>query len=258
MAIIGTLPNNIQNGQSVDANPVMADFNFIVNQVNANASPLGTIPPGTLLNVMVISATGVYTPTAGTNSIVFDLLGGGGAGGGANVTGATQNSTGSGGGAGGRTVGRLTSGFSGVTVTLGAGGVAVAGASGGTGGNSTFGALAQANGGAGGAFVVANSGPAAAFGGIGGASAGGVLNLNGLQAPTVQMFAQSASVVNLSGAGAPGPYGTPGVSQSPTGAGIAGAGFGVGGSGAMAGINTGGNLAGGNGAPGVCVIYEYS
>jgi hypothetical protein len=49
MAIIGTLPNNIQNGQLADAVPVMADFNFIVNQVNANASPLGTLdaPSGT-------------------------------------------------------------------------------------------------------------------------------------------------------------------------------------------------------------------
>lgn len=49
MPIIGTLPNNIQNGQAVDANPVMADFNYIVNQVNANANPLGTLtaPSGT-------------------------------------------------------------------------------------------------------------------------------------------------------------------------------------------------------------------
>lgn len=49
MAIIGTLPNNIQNGQAADANPVMADFNFIVNQVNANANPTGTLtaPSGT-------------------------------------------------------------------------------------------------------------------------------------------------------------------------------------------------------------------
>lgn len=49
MPIIGTLPNTISNGQAVDATPVMADFNFIVNQVNANASPLGTLtaPSGT-------------------------------------------------------------------------------------------------------------------------------------------------------------------------------------------------------------------
>lgn len=49
MPIIGILPNNITNGQAVDANPVMADFNFIVNQVNANANPTGTLtaPSGT-------------------------------------------------------------------------------------------------------------------------------------------------------------------------------------------------------------------
>lgn len=49
MAIIGTLPNTISNGQAVDATPVMADFNFIVNQVNANANPIGTLtaPSGT-------------------------------------------------------------------------------------------------------------------------------------------------------------------------------------------------------------------
>ena len=49
MAIIGTLPNNIQNGQLADAVPLMADLNFIVNQVNANASAAGALdaPSGT-------------------------------------------------------------------------------------------------------------------------------------------------------------------------------------------------------------------
>lgn len=43
MSIIGTLPNNIQNGQLEDATPLMADFNFIVNQVNANACPATSV-----------------------------------------------------------------------------------------------------------------------------------------------------------------------------------------------------------------------
>jgi hypothetical protein len=42
MAIIGTLPNIIVAGQPVSAAPVMADFNYIVSQVNANAQPLGS------------------------------------------------------------------------------------------------------------------------------------------------------------------------------------------------------------------------
>lgn len=39
-AIIGTLPNNLQNGAVADATQVMADLNKIVNDVNANAAPL--------------------------------------------------------------------------------------------------------------------------------------------------------------------------------------------------------------------------
>lgn len=38
--IIGALPNNITNGQPLDAVPVMADFNWIVSQVNANVPAL--------------------------------------------------------------------------------------------------------------------------------------------------------------------------------------------------------------------------
>lgn len=40
--IVGTLPNTIANGQTADATPLMADLNYIVNQVNANAAPLAT------------------------------------------------------------------------------------------------------------------------------------------------------------------------------------------------------------------------
>jgi hypothetical protein len=58
MPIIGTLPNNIQNGNTVDATPVMADFNFIINQVNANANPTGTFtaPSGTTMGFQQASA----------------------------------------------------------------------------------------------------------------------------------------------------------------------------------------------------------
>ena len=49
MPIIGTLPNILTNGTTADASQVMADFNFIVNQVNANGNPTGTLtaPSGT-------------------------------------------------------------------------------------------------------------------------------------------------------------------------------------------------------------------
>jgi len=45
--IIGTLPNQIVNGTLIDATPVMNDFNYIVNQVNANVPAL--IPVNTAI-----------------------------------------------------------------------------------------------------------------------------------------------------------------------------------------------------------------
>lgn len=59
MAIIGTLPNIIANGQAIDAVPVMADFNWIVSQVNANAAQLagGNTFTGPQLGVAAAVAT---------------------------------------------------------------------------------------------------------------------------------------------------------------------------------------------------------
>jgi hypothetical protein len=66
MAIIGTLPNTISNGQAVDATPVMADFNFIVNQVNANGVQVGTLaaPSGTRLVFQQATAPTGWTADA--------------------------------------------------------------------------------------------------------------------------------------------------------------------------------------------------
>ena len=41
--IIGSLPNTLTNGTTADATQVMADLNWIVNQVNANAAALSTV-----------------------------------------------------------------------------------------------------------------------------------------------------------------------------------------------------------------------
>lgn len=257
MAIIGTLPNNIQNGQQVDATPVMADFNFIVNQVNANATPLGTISSGALLNVRVITSTQVYTPTVGTNSVIVDLQGAGGAGGGAQVTGAGQYSLGLGGGAGGRTISRLTSAFSGVTVTIGLGGAGSTG-SGGSGGVSTFGAILTANGGQGGQVLGANSTGFQLAGGAGGSASGGnLLNVTGQAAPSLLTFAPATSG-SLSGSGASSIYGAGGVATSGTSIGFNGSGFGSGASGASNIANAGAGQNGGNGAGGICFIYEFA
>lgn len=67
MAIIGTLPVSLQNGTNADASQVMSDLNFIVNQVNANANPLGTLtaPSGTSMAFQQASAPAGWVAQTG-------------------------------------------------------------------------------------------------------------------------------------------------------------------------------------------------
>lgn len=60
--IVGTLPNTIANGQTADAVPLMADLNWIVNQVNANAAPLA--------NTALLNASNSFTQPQGGVSAV--------------------------------------------------------------------------------------------------------------------------------------------------------------------------------------------
>ncbi|WP_454864586.1 hypothetical protein [Pseudomonas rhizophila] len=89
----------------------------------------------------------VYTPTPGTTKIIVRCVGGGGAGCGAPATGAGVASAGAPGGSGSYAVGVFTTGFSGVTITVGAGGVGNLGFAGTAGSASSVGALISAPGG---------------------------------------------------------------------------------------------------------------
>ena len=151
MNIIGTLPVTLQNGTTADASQVMSDFNFIVNQVNANGLSTAFIAPGTLLAIQVFNISGTYMPTTNATKALVKAIGGGGAGGGTAVTGAGAAAAGGGGGAG--AYGELfqTSGLVTQTVTIGAAGApGAAGAAGGNGGSTSFGALMVCQGGQGG------------------------------------------------------------------------------------------------------------
>jgi hypothetical protein len=68
MAIVGALPFNIQDGQIIDAVPVMANLNFLANQVNANVPPLITTTTSPVIFVPSSSVGGTataitFTPT---------------------------------------------------------------------------------------------------------------------------------------------------------------------------------------------------
>ena len=80
-AIVGPIPNNLTNGTTIDAIPVMANYNWIMNQVNTNAAPIanptftGTVTMGGNVALGSNSLTaGAISGTTGTFSSygIFD------------------------------------------------------------------------------------------------------------------------------------------------------------------------------------------
>lgn len=126
----------------------------ISNAIIVDERDLGRLgqQKGVFLGVQRFTSNGTYVPTPGTTSIVVDVVGGGGSGGGCASNGSSQGSASGAGSAGAFARARLTSGFSSVAVTVGAGGAATAASAviGNAGGSSSFGSLIVAPGGSGG------------------------------------------------------------------------------------------------------------
>lgn len=218
----------------------------------------------------IFTNSGTFIPPQ-SGTFYFDGIGGGGAGGsGANgVITSAQSQNGGGGGGGSlliHSVGPLVINFA-TSITIGAGGVAAAGANGGAGGDSTVGSIFTAPGAAGGEFGgtpaagtgagggshvgalgvarIAPSNPSwfdVSFGGWGGSS-GGPVGTGGTQGRGGS--GQSATASNFGAIAAGGNGGVPGANNTNAG--------GCGGGGGGGGVGTPGNPvshAGANGRPG--------
>lgn len=220
---------------------------------------LSAATAGRLLNIQYFTASGAYTPTPGTNSVIFEAQGGGGGGGGAPTTGASENSSGGGGAGGSWGRKRLSAGFAGATITIGAGGSVTTGAIGGTGGTTTIACTAgtfAVPGGQGGQIIGPN--PSASFFYSSGGSTlsttgawdqshGGSPGLIGM------MYANLA----IGGTGGGSVYGSAGTAVGGGPGGGAFDGFGGGGGGGSIGPSTNG-VTGGPGKPGIVVVFEYA
>lgn len=215
------------------------------------------LPAGRLLNILAITTSGTYTPTAGTQSIDAIAVGGGGAGGGGFATSGSTYSVGSGGGSGAIVRGRYTSGFSGTVVTIGSAGAPASGAAGGAGGTTSFGALLTAPGGGGGPTATIAVGSTTVSGqGAPGAfpSGSGVIFASAGQSGGNGLILPSTPI---SGIGAPGPLGGGGGVNTSGGGGGGAAGPGAGGGGSANLTSQASNL-GGAGFAGTVIIVEYS
>ncbi|EPD8199193.1 hypothetical protein ACSEBN_002726 [Yersinia enterocolitica] len=103
---------------------------------------------GRLLNTQTFTATGTYTATAGTNFVIVEQIGAGGASGAISATASNQNSITCPGSNGVYAKAKFTSGFNGALVSIGAGGQPRLG-NGFDGGNTSFGSLLVCPGGTG-------------------------------------------------------------------------------------------------------------
>jgi hypothetical protein len=198
---------------------------------------------GRLINVQVFTASGTYTPTPGTNSIVVDAQAGGGAGGGLAATGASTTGGSSGGTPGSYARARYTSGFAGAVVTIGSKGVGTVGGAGGAGGTTSFGALLSCPGGPGAPVGFVSSGAISVVGGTASStpSGSGILFAGAGQSPIIAMQV------------------SPGVTIAPnyTPSQIGGTQYGFGGGGIEQ-QSSQAAAAGPSGGGGVVIVYEYA
>ena len=215
---------------------------------------------GRYIGARVFTTSQTYTPTSGTTSVVVELVGGGGGGGGTFSTGGGQVSTGTGGGSGSYIRARFTSGFSGLSMTIGAAGSAGAiGGAGGAGGTTSFGALASAPGGLGGGAGPSGVAPPYVQYTSNGASAPSGANINGASGSNGDSAIASGVGSFKSGGGGASYFG-PGGSAIGTATqnGVAASTYGAGGGGGATGSGVGTGNTGGAGAAGVVIVHEYS
>lgn len=232
---------------------------------SSRSLPTGVSP--SLLNIQVFTSAGTYTPTLGATKAIIEAVGGGGAGGGAPATGAGQLTAGAGGGSGAYVRAAILSNLSsyaGTVVTPGGSGAGVVGAAGGSGGTTTFGTSISCpggNSGFAGAIFGAVSAYAIIAAGPGTATSSPTCTLTTLNSDSgstgdAAFLAGTSGAASFSGRGADSGLGRGGASISSTGSGVRGGGYGAGGSGAFGAVSAA--AAGGNGSPGVVMIFEFA
>lgn len=206
---------------------------------------------GRLINISSFTSSGTFTPNASTKILRVRGVGGGGSGGYSLATAAGQTSTGTGGDAGAFGEIWVTSGIGSTSISVGAGGVGAAG------GQSSFGALLVCPGGAaginGGAFAPPNQN--VRTGAILQPSGTGIFVVKGAGNGGLNGISLSSSFTQ-GGSGGSTQYGGGGQGAI-NGVGGGGIGYGSGGGGATCLPSTGAQ-AGGNGAPGIVIVEEYS
>lgn len=227
----------------------------------------GIVGGGTLLNVRVFTTAdsgSTYTPTPGTTKVIVEVLGGGGPAASESST-SSYLSVGSGGSSGTYAIAFMNSGFDGAVLTIGAGGVADKNITLMTsGGTSSFGSVVSCPGGPV-IYSVLQPNTTLDFHSNFGSS---VATLAGDATGTFIYSVRggpggfgwgSVASGGIGGRGADSKYGRGGMGGSaPNAAGNAATGYGAGGGSSWCANGSPDGYLGGNGSPGVIVVWEYA
>ncbi|WP_175982544.1 hypothetical protein [Caballeronia zhejiangensis] len=251
----------VNTGTSGATIPLLNGANtWSTTQTFSGVTASGTLTgfAGRLINVRVFSTPGsfTYTPTTGTAAVLVRVQGAGASGGGVAATSASQWASGAGGSAGAYAESYLTSGYSGVTYVVGAGGAAPTAGSnnGNAGGASSFGTISAPGGAAGPGLVAFSSvfvNPPSASS-I--ATGGNLVNAAGAAgSPAIGL----ATNMTMSGSGGNSVFGAGGAPRAGNGAGLACNAPGAGGGGANANASQSA-AAGAAGCNGIVEVFEFS
>ena len=222
---------------------------------------------GRLINVQTFTASGTYTPTAGTKFVIAEVLGGGGGGGSNAATPSSGAAAGAGGASGAYAVCKHTP-TGPVSVVIGAGGAGgvstAAGADGSTGGTSSYGAVSAPGGRGGPRGLAFNNFPTGGNVATGSSGVTGsvIVGTPGTGGSYGILYSDSNAT---GGGGANSIYGAGGIAitinsgGSGTSQGADANGYGSGGGGAVSvHTATASSSRGGNGTPGIVIIWEYA
>lgn len=238
-----------------------------VLQSNGSGSPSWIPNNGKLIATQIFTSSGTYTPTAGTNFIIVEMVAGGGGGGSINGTSATNPGAGAGGGSGVYQK-FLASGVGSVAVTVGTGG---AGASfvqsvGSAGSLSQFGTIGLVHGGYGGRSSDCTlTAPIMTFGGntyayLATCTATLLSRTGSPGQPGLALSNYSDAIQHCNQKGGDG--GSNPLGQGGTGGynsqGSAGQGYGAGGGGSSTNNSPSTLRTGGSGSNGIVIVYEYT
>lgn len=230
-------------------------YGFLFDQLHSGG--------GVVIGVQKFVASGIYTPTPQTQTIIVECIGGGGGGGGADPQAVAGFFGGGGGGAGGYSRQILTAAQFGasVAVTIGPGGVGSLSTQAAAGGTTSFGTMCIATGGGGGGASVGNV--SGGLAGAGASTGGAVGDITAAGAPggigLYSLTAPPGAAVTGSGHGGSSAFGGGGAGVAGTNSiGNAGGHYGSGGSGAVSWFSGGSVTGGGSGSAGIVIVTEFA